>query len=205
MRTPPRDSHTHRYTRTRPSTPAATCRNTALPTARRSPSSSDTAPRGPMSVEVSRHSQNTQDLVGAKTPRLHDACLPRGGSPFRGAGGGRKQPGQSSALSPSNSADSESRHLPLTEPQTLPCTPGPPPGLADDAPCQSLLQEGPLVHAGRSPELCCGHRPVPVPAHQARRGGGVRSGVLGCRGAAAGPVVIAWQPEAHPIRAPSKP
>lgn len=52
-----------------------------------------------------------------------------GGSPFRGAGGGRKQPGQSSALSPSNSADSESRHLPLTEPQTLPCTPDPPQGL----------------------------------------------------------------------------
>lgn len=120
-------AHSHRP-------PAATCRNTALPPAHRSSSSSDTSPRGPMSVELSRPSQNTQDLMVAETPRLHDAHLP-GVSPFRGAGSGRRQPGQGSTLSPSDSADSESGHLPLTEPQTFPCTPDPYPGLADDAPC----------------------------------------------------------------------
>lgn len=195
----PGDSHTHRCTRAQPSTPCSNMQKRSPSPTPRSPSSSDTAPRGPMSVELSRHSQNTQNLMVAETPRLHDTRLP-GGSPFRGAGGGRRQPEQDSALRPSNSADSESGHLPLTEPQTLPCSPDPHPGLARDAPCQALLRaksgEAPALTPG-APQSCAG----PLPARQAR---GLRSGVLGWRGAAAGPVVIAWQPEARPTRTPTK-
>lgn len=188
-------AHSHRP-------PAATCRNTALPPAHRSSSSSDTSPRGPMSVELSRPSQNTQDLMVAETPRLHDTHLP-GVSPFRGAGSGRRQPGQGSTLSPSDSADSESGHLPLTEPQTFLCTPDPYPGLADDVPCQSLLRAKSgkaLTFMPGGPQSCAVAVDWSWPPCLHARPGGVRSGVLGWQGAAAGPVVIAWQPEAHPTR-----
>lgn len=108
-------------------------------------------------------------------------------------------------MSPSNSADSESRHLPLTEPQTLPCTPDPPQGLLMMHRANLCYKKAPSFTPG-GPQSCAVAIDWSRSLHtRPGGGGGVRSGVLGCRGAAAGPVVIAWQPEAHPIRAPSKP
>lgn len=126
VRAPPCDSHTHGYTCPQPPVPAATRRNSP--------------PHGPRATAVvgpsstgSHGGRVIQTLAKYSGSRGDSTTRLPGGVPFRGAGGGRRRPGQSSALSPSSSADGESHHPPLTEPRTLPCTPDPRPGLADEA------------------------------------------------------------------------